>query len=59
VDVVGSGDYDGDGHADILWFNRTPSQVRVWLMDGLTVLSDNKIAVLPAPVADWIVVRVR
>jgi hypothetical protein len=31
---VGTGDYDGDGKADILWHHATAGDVWVWLMNG-------------------------
>jgi Calx-beta domain-containing protein/VCBS repeat protein len=33
--VVGTGDFDGGGTTDILWWNRLSGQVVVWSMDGL------------------------
>ena len=38
--IVGSGDYNGDGMADILWHHATLGEVWVWLMDGTTKLSE-------------------
>src|SRR5438876_3292632 len=32
--IVGSGDFNGDGHADIVWQNDTTRQVIVWYMAG-------------------------
>ena len=37
--IVGIGDFNGDGKADILWENGTNGQVYVWLMNGTTVSS--------------------
>jgi hypothetical protein len=37
--VVGSGDIDGDGNADLLVYNPSPSRLGWWLMDGSKVLS--------------------
>ena len=37
--VVGSGDYDGDGRADVLWHHATTGAVWVWLMDGAAIRS--------------------
>ena len=35
--IVGTGDYNGDGKADILWHHATLGEVWVWLMDGATL----------------------
>jgi hypothetical protein len=32
--VVGVGDFNGDGHADVLWFNGTTGVLSEWLLDG-------------------------
>ena len=32
--IVGTGDFDGDGKADILWRHRTAGYNAVWFMDG-------------------------
>ena len=36
--IVGAGDFNGDGDADILWQN-TNGQPAIWLMNGTTPLS--------------------
>lgn len=33
------GDFNGDGRADVLWFNTSTGNVYVWLMEGFTVKS--------------------
>ena len=38
-DIVGSGDFNADGKADLLWRHTTLGDVWVWLMDGATPLS--------------------
>ena len=35
--VVGTGDYNGDGKADILWRNASSGQNWMYLMDGATI----------------------
>ncbi len=35
--VVGVGDFNGDGKADILWRNNTNGNVAIWLMNGTTL----------------------
>jgi hypothetical protein len=32
--VVGVGDFNGDGHADVLWFNASTGALGYWLLDG-------------------------
>ena len=35
--IAGVGDFNGDGKADILWWNSTTGQVYLWLMNGTTM----------------------
>ena len=42
--IVGTGDYDGDGKADILWHHDTRGEVWVWLMNGAMKLSETYVA---------------
>ena len=44
---MGTGDYDGDGKADILWHHATRGEVWVWLMDGATRLSQTWVGTVP------------
>ena len=39
--VVGVGDFNGDGMADILWRNTTNGNVAIWLMNGTTLTNAN------------------
>ena len=32
--VVGVGDFNGDGYADVLWFNANTGTLSEWLLDG-------------------------
>jgi hypothetical protein len=41
--VVGVGDFNGDGHADVLWFNASTGQLSEWLLDGQGNVSANPI----------------
>jgi uncharacterized repeat protein (TIGR01451 family) len=61
-DIVGNGDYDGNGRADVLWFNATNGRVDGWLMSDFAVMSlssQGTVGTVPAPVAQWTVVRTR
>jgi hypothetical protein len=49
--AVGTGDFNGDGHSDILWQNTTTGQVSVWEMDGNTRIGGG--AVSPSPGPSW------
>jgi hypothetical protein len=39
--IVGTGDFNGDGYADILWRNTTTGDLAIWEMNGTTVLNAN------------------
>jgi hypothetical protein len=39
--VVGVGDFNGDGMADILWRNNNNGNVAIWLMNGTTVANSS------------------
>jgi hypothetical protein len=45
--IVGAGDHNGNGKADILWRNVSAGDVWVWLMDGTTKLSENYVSTVP------------
>ncbi len=51
--MKGSGDFNGDGMADILWQN-TSGQVSIWTMNGLTPLGGSLVG--PNPGSSWSVV---
>jgi hypothetical protein len=58
--VAGIGDFDADGHADILWRNTSGSLVE-WLMNGSTISSSGFVSVAGTPVArdaSWHVVEI-
>jgi DNA-binding winged helix-turn-helix (wHTH) protein len=45
--IVGTGDYNGNGKADILWHHATRGEVWVWLMNGTTKVSETWVATVP------------
>jgi hypothetical protein len=45
--IAATGDYNGDGKADILWHHATRGEVWLWLMDGTTRLSETWVATVP------------
>jgi len=45
--IVGNGDYNGDGKADILWHHATRGEVWVWLMDGAVKLDEQYVGSVP------------
>jgi len=42
--AVGSGDYDGDGNADLMWRHDLTGLVYYWRMNGSTIMSSAKVA---------------
>ena len=36
--IVGVGDFNRDGHADILWHNSSTHETQIWFMDGARVI---------------------
>jgi len=53
--VAGTGDFNGDGKADILWFDTVTGQVVLWEMNGPNVLAAQPIG---DPGPQWRVVDV-
>jgi len=49
--AIGTGDYYGDGHSDILFQNTTSGQAAIWEMNGLTPISQDLVSSVPG--ADW------
>jgi hypothetical protein len=41
--VVGTGDFNGDGKPDIVFHHETLGYVRIWLMDGITRITSSYI----------------
>ena len=48
--ILGVGDFNGDGKADILWQNATTGQAYIWLMNGTTIASQ---AASCSVTSDW------
>ena len=49
--ILGTGDFDGDGKADLLWRNTVTGDVNVWFMDGTTIKAGSgTITAIPANV---------
>jgi hypothetical protein len=43
--IVGSGDFNGDGFADLLWQNSSaPTQYWIYLLDGVNVIGQAGLA---------------
>jgi hypothetical protein len=42
--IAETGDFNGDGKADILWRNATTGDVAIWFMNGLQVSSSAIVA---------------
>jgi hypothetical protein len=54
--VAGTGDFDGDGNADILWRNRGNGRNQIWFMNGTSLAPD--IQVMATVSAGWLAVAV-
>jgi hypothetical protein len=49
--AVGTGDFNDDGHSDILWQNANSGQASIWDMNGSTLIGGG--AVSPNPGPSW------
>ena len=47
--AVGTGDFNGDGHSDILWQNATTGQASIWEMNGNTRIGGGPVTPNPGP----------
>jgi hypothetical protein len=52
-EVPAKGDFDGDGQADLVLYNATSGESRIWFMNGVARLSTNVVS--PAPIGTQIV----
>ncbi len=48
--IVGTGDFNGDGHPDLLWHHQTQGLLALWVMNGLNQVSATSLS--PDRVAD-------
>ncbi len=46
--ILGSGDFNGDGNIDILIQDTTTGGITVWYMDGTTYVGSDRLATVPA-----------
>ena len=47
--AIGTGDFDGDGHSDILWQNASSGQASIWEMNGNTRTGGGPVSPNPGP----------
>jgi hypothetical protein len=47
--LVGSGDFNNDGHSDLLWQNTSTGQVSIWEMNGTNIIGGGPLSVDPGP----------
>jgi hypothetical protein len=45
--IVGTGDFNGDGRSDILWRDSNSGGVAMWLMNGVTITSSSSVGNVP------------
>jgi VCBS repeat protein/acetyl xylan esterase AXE1 len=46
-EIVGTGDFNGDGRADLVWRNQETGAVVLWLLDGGTILARPELDTMP------------
>lgn len=52
--IVSTGDFNGDGHADIFWRHKTTGWDYVWLMNGAAKSAEGPLPTIADP--NWTVV---
>ncbi len=50
--LVGSGDFNGDGYSDLLWWNHTTGDVSVWYLNGSSFIGWDYVGLRGVP-SDW------
>ncbi|MBF0609242.1 MAG: VCBS repeat-containing protein [Magnetococcales bacterium] len=51
--IVGIGDFDGDGESDILWQNGWNGDVAIWFMNGTNIVFDKSKTIQIVDDSDW------
>ena len=51
--IVGAGDTDGDGRADIVWQNKVEGWLGVWMLNGSQVVSTQVLSISKMPDPKW------
>jgi hypothetical protein len=51
--VVGTGDLNGDGNADLVWRHQTEGWLAVWYLAGCEVLNTQYLSINRVPNTDW------
>ena len=52
--AIGTGDFNDDGHSDILWQN-TNGQAAIWEMNGTNVIGEAAVGANPGP--SWLAIK--
>ena len=47
--VIGTSDFNGDGHSDILWQNMSSGQADIWEMNGTNVIHEAAVGAALGP----------
>jgi hypothetical protein len=55
--VVGTGDFNGDGHPDLVFQNQSTGALWLWEMSGTTIIANGSLP-LPTPSSGWKVVAI-
>jgi hypothetical protein len=57
--IVGAGDFNLDGHTDLVWQNRADGRLSVWIMQGLQLLDGRSVTPDVVADTDWQIRGVR